>query len=59
MKPSTSFFVLGLFLAQLGAAVPARAQSTSAEPSTPEGKQAQQHVSLGVKLYSEGDFGPA
>lgn len=59
MKPSTSFFVVGLFLAQVGAGRPARAQSTSDETATPENQQAHQHFNQGVMLYSEGDFGPA
>jgi hypothetical protein len=59
MKPAPSFFVVGLFLAQLAAACPVAAASTSDEATTPEAQQAHRHFSLGVKLYSEGDFGPA
>jgi len=58
MNPTTSFLVLGFFLAQLGATA-ARAQSTTDETASPEVQQAHQHFNLGVKLYSEGDFGPA
>jgi tetratricopeptide (TPR) repeat protein len=59
MKPFTSFFVVGLLLAQVGAALPARAQSTSEESAMPEAQQAHQHFNLGVRLHAEGDFGPA
>lgn len=59
MKPASSCFVVGLFLAQLGAATPVRAQSTVDESATPEAQQAHQHFSLGVKLHAEGDVGPA
>ena len=58
MKPFTSFLLVGLLLAQVGAALPARAQSTS-EENTAEAQQAHQHFNLGVKLYAEGDFDPA
>lgn len=59
MKPATSTFVIGLLLARLAAASPAVAQSTSDETATADDRQAHQHFSLGVRLYSEGDFGPA
>jgi hypothetical protein len=59
MKPATSLFVVGLLVAQAGAAGPARAQPASNESSTSEGQQAHEHFSLGVKLYADGDFGPA
>jgi hypothetical protein len=59
MKPATSFFVVGLFLAQVGVAGPVRAQPTSNESPSSEGQQAHEHFSLGVKLYADGDFGPA
>lgn len=61
MKPSTTsyFFVVGLFLAQLAATRPVSAQPSSDETASQEAQQAHRHFSLGVKLYSEGDFGPA
>jgi hypothetical protein len=59
MKPFTSFFVVALFLAQVAAAGPASAQSTTDEAATPEAEQAHQYFSLGVNLHAEGDFGPA
>ena len=59
MKPARSLFVVGLFLAQLAAACPVRAAATSDEAASPEAQQAHRHFSLGVKLYAEGDFGPA
>jgi hypothetical protein len=59
MKPAPSLFVVGLLVAHLGAAGPAHAQATSAESPTSEGQQAHEHFSLGVKLYADGDFGPA
>lgn len=58
MKPSTSLFVVGVFLAQLAAAGPASAQSAGDRPDSSEA-QAHEHFSLGVKLYADGDFGPA
>jgi hypothetical protein len=59
MKPSSFFFVVGLFLAQLATTCPVKAQPASDETATPEAQQAHRHFSLGVKLYSDGDFGPA
>ena len=59
MKSATSFFVVGLLVAQVGAAAPARAQPTSIESPTSEGQQAHERFSLAVKLYADGDFGPA
>src|SRR4051794_8832549 len=59
MKPSTSVFVIGLLMAQLGATGSARAQSPGDETATVEAQQAHRHFRLGVMLYSEGNFGPA
>jgi hypothetical protein len=59
MKPFTTFFVVGLVLAQAGATGAARAQSTSEANPSPETQQAHRHFSLGIKLHAEGDFGPA
>lgn len=58
MKPTTSFFVVGLLLAQAGAANSARAQPSDESPA-PEAQRAHEHFSLGVKLHADGDFGPA
>ncbi len=59
MKLSTSFFVVGLVLARVGAAGGARAQSASDANASPETQEAHRHFSLGIKLHAEGDFGPA
>ena len=59
MKPTTSFLVVGLLIAQVGAAGPARAQPTNNDSPTSESQQAHEHFRLGVKLYADGDFDPA
>lgn len=59
MKPSTRCVVVGLLLAQMAAVGPVSGQPKSDERASPESQRAHEHFSLGVKLYAEGEFGPA
>lgn len=59
MKSSIHLLAAGLVLAHLSSAVPARAQAATEAPETSDTRQASKHFGLGVKLYAEGDFGPA
>lgn len=59
MKAITFILLFGFFGAQLAGAATASAQPAIDETVSPEAQQAHQHFNLGVKLYSEGDFGPA
>jgi PEGA domain len=59
MKPATSLLASGFFLAQLAWGVTASAQQPTEDLKPLDTYEAHQHFSQGVKLYAEGDFGPA